>query len=266
MGNRYDSGFAKQSLKDKLTAIILLESSKSYEEMDGDLVTECVDFLMELEGKEKLTNEEICRRVQNIPFKGKSENNQPAKKKIRTKVLVAIAAALAVLITLFGIVGLASGDTFDMLLRKLGNEFSALFDEGPIELDGRTLYLSDEEKAYSSIKALVEAEGTELLYPSWMPENEKIIEIFYDSTNGIGEYILQCNNTLHSINITVNCKVAEDIKNTCAEKEIDGKTVYYFTSAQYVQANFEYKNNAYAVKADSEENLFKIIKNLEEIT
>ena len=63
MGNRQDFSAEKQSLKDKLMAIILLETSKDYKEMDSDLVTECVDFLMELEGKEKLTKKEIEQRV-----------------------------------------------------------------------------------------------------------------------------------------------------------------------------------------------------------
>ena len=44
-----------QTLKDKLTAIILLETAKDVKEMDSDLVTECVDFLSELEGRERTT-------------------------------------------------------------------------------------------------------------------------------------------------------------------------------------------------------------------
>ena len=71
MGNRQDFSAEKQSLKDKLMAIILLETSKDYKEMDSDLVTECVDFLMELKGKQKLTKSEIEQRVNEIPFKDK---------------------------------------------------------------------------------------------------------------------------------------------------------------------------------------------------
>lgn len=44
-----------QTLKDKFTAIILLETAKDVKEMDSDLVTECVDFLSELEGRERTT-------------------------------------------------------------------------------------------------------------------------------------------------------------------------------------------------------------------
>lgn len=50
-----------QTLKDKLTAIILLETAKDYKDMDSDLVTECVDFLSELEGKPSAAHREEAR-------------------------------------------------------------------------------------------------------------------------------------------------------------------------------------------------------------
>ena len=99
MGNRQDFSAEKQSLKDKLMAIILLETSKDYKDMDSDLVTECVDFLMELEGKQKLTKAEIEQRVNEIPFKGKvTAIGSYAKKRIRAKRLAVIAAILAVIV------------------------------------------------------------------------------------------------------------------------------------------------------------------------
>ena len=105
MGNKQDFSAEKHSLKDKLMAIILLETSKPYKEMDSDLVTECVDFLMELEGKEKLTKSEIEQRVNAIPFKGKvTAIGSYTKKRLRAKRLAVIAAILAVIIALLGII------------------------------------------------------------------------------------------------------------------------------------------------------------------
>lgn len=43
------------TLTDKLRAIILKETAKDVKDMDSDLVTECVDFLTELEGRERTT-------------------------------------------------------------------------------------------------------------------------------------------------------------------------------------------------------------------
>ncbi len=45
------------------------ELSKSVEEIDVDLISQCVGFLLELEGKAvSLTEEEIKKRVDKIPF------------------------------------------------------------------------------------------------------------------------------------------------------------------------------------------------------
>lgn len=266
MGNRQDFSAEKQSLKDKLMAIILLETSKPYKEMDSDLVTECVDFLMELEGKQKLTKSEIEQRVNAIPFKGKvTAIGSYSKKRIRAKRLAVIAAVLAVIVALFGIIAIASGNTFSELLRNMGNSIHEWLESGPKEHGDITLYKSDVTKMYSSIEELAEEEGIEILYPSWLPENEKIIKIRHLIESETETYLLQCNIPEHGISIEVNTDLLEDYKTNSSEKEIAGISIYYKQFTKYIQANFVYKNNHYIVKSDTEDNLFSIIENLKEI-
>ena len=266
MGNKQDFSAERQSLKDKLMAIILLETSKDYKEMDSDLVTECVDFLMELEGKQKLTKKEIEQRVNAIPFKGKvTAIGSYAKKKIRAKRLAVIAAVLAVIAALFGIIAVASGDFLDELIMKLDDSFHEWIESGPKEYGDITFYTSDETKTYSSIEELAESEGIEILYPTWLPENEKIISIWHFVDGESEEYLLHCDVPNHSIGIKVNFELTESLKLNCTEKEISGQWVYYEKTPQGIQANFVYKNNLYIVKSDTEDNLFRIIENLKEI-
>ncbi len=266
MGNKQDMNASKQSLKDKLMAIILLETSKDYKEMDSDLVSECVDFLMELEGKEKLTKSEIEQRVNEIPFKGKvTAIGSYAKKKIRAKKLAVIAAILAVIVALFGIIAIASGNTFSSLLRNMGNSIHEWLENGSREYGDITLYKSNKTKRYSSFEELVEDEGIEILYPYWLPENEKIVNVWHLVEGETERYLLQCDVPIHTIEIKVNYDLTETLKLNCIEKEIAGYTVYYKKHAQYIQANFVYNNNRYAVKSDNEDNLFRIIENLKEI-
>ena len=78
-------------------------------------------------------------------------------------------------------------------------------------------------------------------------------------------YVLQCNKPEHNISIEVNRDLAEDVKMDCIKKEIAGYLVYYEITPQYLQANFDYKNNVYIIKSDTEDNLFRIIENLKEI-
>ncbi len=266
MRDERDMSAAKQTLKDKLMVIILLETAKDYKEMDSDLVTECVDFLMELEGKERLTKKEIEQRVKDIPFKGKvTALSSYAKRRIRAKRLAIIAAVLAVLIALFGIISVASGNTFSEMFRKMGESLYELLDGEPMEHDNITFIKPNETKEYSSIEELVKDEGIEILYPTWLPENEKIIKIWYWNENGLESYTLQSGTPEYSMDIDVGAVLPETLKRNCKERKIAGFSVYHEITPQYVQANFVYKNNVYRIKSNTEDNLFRIIENLKEI-
>lgn len=266
MENRHDMTAEKQSLKDKLMAIILLETSKDYKEMDSDLVTECVDFLMELEGKQKLTKAEIEQRVNEIPFKGKvTAINSYAKKKIRAKRLAVVAAILAVIVALFGIISVASEDVFGNLLFQVGSEVWKLFEDGKMELDGVTVYKPDEQKNYSSAEEFIKNEDLDILCPKWLPEGEKIVNVLCEVYGEAEIYTFQCSNPLHSIEVKLNADLAEELKENNIKKEIGNLTVYIKNTDQNIQADFEYKNNCYTVCSDTEENLIKVIENLKEI-
>lgn len=266
MENNHDRTAENQTLKDKLMAIILLETAKDYKKMDSDLVTECVDFLMELEGKERLTKEEIEQRVNEIPFKGKvTALNSYAKKKLRAKRIAVIAAVLAVLIALFGIFAIGSGDTVTEFFRQMGNSIHEFLDGGPKEHDNITFYKNDEIIIYSSLEEFQRSEDIDILYPTWLPENEKIIKIRYLMQGETVRYLLQTEIPEHSISINVNADLDGDFKLNCEQKEIAGFSIYYIKTTQFVQANFICDNNCYCVKTDTEDNLFKIIENLKEI-
>ncbi len=266
MGNRQEMNASKQSLKDKLMAIILLETSKPYKEMDSDLVTECVDFLMELEGKEKLTRSEIEQRVNEIPFKGKvTAIGSYAKKKIRAKRLAVIAAVLAFIIALFGIIAVASGDSFKDFFIRMGNAVYELIESGSINNDKITYIKPNETKTYTSVEELIKEEELEILYPTWLPESEKIVKVWSVCEDGLQEYVLQGSTPEHGVLIKINTELSENLRLNCIKKEIADHCIYYEETPRYIQANFIYKNNLYIVNSDTEDNLFRIIENLKEI-
>lgn len=266
MENEHNMNAERQSLKDKLMAIILLETSKNYKEMDSDLVTECVDFLMELEGKERLTKAETEQRVNEIPFKGKvTAIGSYAKKKIRAKRLAVIAAILAFIIALFGIIAIATGDTFKEFFVRMGNSFYEMIENGSLSDEDITYIKPNETKTYSSIEELIKNEELGILYPTWLPENEKIIKVWYLIEGESERYLLQCNNPNHSIEIEVGSDLPEEIKSSCSQIEINTYSILLKEKEEFTQANFVYNNSWYSVKSDAKDNLFKIIENLEEI-
>ena len=256
----------KQSLKDKLMAIILLESEKDYREMDSELIKECVDFLMELDGEKGLTKKEIEQRVAAIPFKGKvTAISSYAKKKMRAKRLAVVAAVLAFIIALFGILAIASGSVTSELLRQVGQTIHSWFEGGSVDYGDITFVKPDETKTYSSVEELIKDENLDILYPTWLPKNEKIVKVWYLVEGESTGYMLQNIVPEHNVSIEINSSFSDNLKSTCIKKEISNHLVYYEILPHYLQANILYKNNRYIIKSDTEDNLFKIIENLKEI-
>lgn len=268
MGNGYGAAKEKRTLKDKLMTVILLESSKSYKEMDSDLITECVDFLMELEGERRITQQEIEQRVSEIPFIGKVYDiKSRTKTKRRLKRLGIVAAVLALIFSVFSIVAVAMGETPFGLLRKMPHILVEMFEGESVDMDRFTIIKSKESRSYSSVEELVKEEKITVLSPTWLPENKEITSVWYIDSGKSKSYTLQCDDAGYSISMCPNESVADEMKAAMNMKKINELTVYYkyCDDVNFWQASFDYNSMMYTVKAYTEEELFKIIENLKEI-
>lgn len=266
MGNEYNATADIQPLKDKLTALILIETAKDYREMDSDLVKECVDFLMELEEKQKLTQEEIKQKVDAIPFIGKVTTiGSQNKKKIKAKRLAIIAAVLALLLALFGLLA-SSGDKALQAYMELGD---AILDMPPgetVEFNGITIEGNVlETKKFDSVEAMLAAENIEILCPTWLPNGEKIVSATYIRSSRDESYVLRCSDATYSIGIRFDIDELKAAKQYSVEAEAGGYKFYYFAMDNYAQAELEHNGLVYSIKSYSKEELFKIIENLREI-
>ena len=268
MGNKQDMNASEQTLKDKLMAIILLETSKPHKEMDSDLVTECVDFLMELEGKERLTKSEIEQRVRNIPFTATDNIYSKTKKQFRLKTLAIIAAVLAILLAVFTAIAVATSyDPVMNLLKEISHTITELTDGESVEVNGVTITKPDGIATYTTLEELLEEEKIDVLYPTWLPDNEEITSVWFIDDVHSDYYIFKCENATYSITVFLNESIADETKNSFSFETINGLSIYYkyYDLNGFYQAYFEYNCMRYLVNAYTEEDLFKIIENLKEI-
>lgn len=268
MGNKRDMSNEKQTLRDKLTAIILLETSKPYKEMDSDLVSECVDFLMELEGTKRLTKAEIEQKINDIPFKGKvMAIGSYAKKKFKAKRIAVIAAVLAVLLAIFAIAAVSFTNAEDSLIDRFAHFINEEMNPGEHkDFDNIELIKHNKSIFFSSVEEFAEHEKTEILFPTWLPEEKTVTQIKYYNEEGFGEYyVLCCGDPVYSISIYVDKAVSEGIKANRPLREIGEHTVYIIDTGEFIQGDFEYNGCYYSVAAYTEEDVLKIIENLEEI-
>ena len=268
MGNKQDFSAEKQSLKDKLMAIILLETSKPYKEMDSDLVTECVDFLMELEEKQKLTKVEIKQKVNEIPFKGKvTAIGSYAKKKTKAKRIFVVAAIFAVLLTIFSILVVSFTNAEDNLIDRFAQYIVGDMKPGEHKTIGNIELINpNENKTYSSIEELVRDENISILFPTWLPENNRIMTLQYFEEDLLGQrYILSSENPEYAVSIYIETNIPEEAKAINPSKTVGEYTVYIIGDKGIIQGDFEYNGCYYSVSAHTEEDVLKIIKNLKEI-
>ena len=268
MRNKQDTNLSRQTLKDKLMAIILLETSKPYKEMDSDLVTECVDFLMELEEKQRLTKAEIKKKVDEIPFHGKITSiGSHNKKKIRTKRIIVIAAVLAILLAIFSILVMSFTNAEDNLVARFANYFGEEAKPGErMEIENIELVKPNETKTFSSAEELVRYENIAVLFPNWLPDNNKITLFQYFEEDLCGKYYVLSSETPDcGIIIYLEMMLPEEAKAATPTKVIGEYTVYIISEDRYTQGDFEYNGYHYSVSANTEEELVKIIKNLKEI-
>ena len=270
MRNERDFSIAKESLRDKLNAIILLEVSKDYKEMNSELVSDCVDVLMELEGKKRLTKEEIRQRVNAIPFEGKTASlSNKQKKNIKSKKIILVAAVIMVILSLFAILGFASNDWICNFLNSSGIVFNKRLDDGPVEYENVTFFKTDETVHYSSVEELVKTEGVTVLYPGWMPDYEKIVDITYTRIGDIEKYSYLCENPYYGISVEIG-NGAEVLEKILAAgvpaTEISGYSLYCTQNDSYITAYFIYNDDSYSIVTATEDDLFRIMENLKEIS
>ncbi|MBQ7121967.1 MAG: hypothetical protein IJO03_06865 [Clostridia bacterium] len=271
MGNRHEKTNEKRTLNDKLKAVVLLESSKNYKEMDDALISECVDFLMELEEKKRIIKAEIDQSVEKISFVDKVHNiGLNSKTKFRLKTLGIIAAVLAVIFSIFAIAAVGSGDESDILVNKWIRVIDELIEGEILNFgDKVTFTKAKEQRTYGSIEELLREEKIDVLYPSWLPEDVKVKSVDYsvDSYTGEREYTFITDNVVYNIVINLDRKTSDEIRVACDMKEINGLEVYYqyYDTTVFWQANFDYNGMMYSLSAYTEEELLKIIENLKEI-
>ncbi len=275
MENQYNNE-DKKILAEKIRTIIFLESEKSDDEMDIDLINECVDFLMELEGREDLSKEQI-ESARNKVFNSAESNivNINRKKKRSLKaLLIAACVVLFVLVTT-----LLSTVAFDWngasILNELGNKVFDMFSGEKTELHGITVIQNGENTVYNSIEDFLEEKQMNVLYPTELPSgfNLKEIDIYdepgLENPEKMYETVRYVTNSYEvSIEVTNN----PDFKKAIIENEnlsiekINGFTCYTDNSTEllFAQSYIIIGDLTYTVTAQTKDDVLLIINNLEE--
>lgn len=245
------------------------EAAKPVEEMDVDLVNECVAFILELQGRDiTLSPEEVAERVSKIPFVDVPEEaqNEKVKRILNKKRVLVIAACLAALIALLCAVSMSSErNVYNIITDFFGSDDKAPEDVW-VDLDGQSIILYSDSRCYSSVEEFVEKEKLSVLIPGktsdieitevvLMSQGEKrVVSCLFDKSDLTNEIIL-------------NSVIPEEIKDVCTEVITVNEIDCYFCvleEVSTVQAYFEYNGDTYEFMYNDKQALIDIIENLEE--
>ena len=266
MGNNRDDLPSNEALISKIASILDTEVKKPYEVMDADLVYECVDFLMEMVGDEKrLTNEEVQKNINEIPFVEEDKPNIAVKGKRFAKRSLWVAACFLVIMLIANLVAMAFGTDIVSIFKEWGSVIVNMAAGERIDTNEISIIKPNYSASYDTLEELLAAEGYSILYPTYLPDGYTVQSVTYMEFDGKREVAYFTGNADVTIQVTLEGQLAaEEMQNTKAIEIIAGYTCYMVSDAAFAQARFLYNGNVYAIKTNSYEITVKIIENLKE--
>lgn len=259
MGSINRDNLSRQALIEKLRLIIDTEINKPYEVMDDALVAECADFLMELEKKEKLSDEEIKRRVREIP----SLSAQAVKRRRSRKSAIAAACFAAVLI----VFGAAAAAHFDggSLVRLWAHKISEMLNGETLNYSGISIVKSDMNAKYDSVEEMLANESRDILYPTVLPNSASITAVYAVNDSTQKQLFYAADDTRITVAVDFGQPLPEyAAQGRCTAERIGALDCFIISEDSYCQGVFLYGEDLYTVTAASYDDLVLIIHNLKE--
>ncbi len=261
MDDGWSDAISEQNLIKKIVSVLDAEVRKPYKKMDADLVDECVDFLMEPRQERRLSKEEIGERVARIPFVNDYRKKKTGFK--RTSLLAACITVLLLLLALF-----ALGKAFPCAFDKFGDLIKNMVVGQVREVGNVTLYKGGAVTKYDSIGELLGKEGLNILYPTWLPDNQTVQSVNFYEIEGIKEVAFTAINPDEvSVIVQLDIALSADIRiKADAIETVAGLTCYITDGEIFSQISFAYGGNVYTVLAPTFDGAVKIIESIKTVS
>ena len=246
------------------------EISKPLGEMNSEAVDNYIKILLHLQDKHvELSPEFIDEQVREIFHKeeiAEPETAKTTKKHYSKNKIWLVAACVTILVALFSILSFSSEKSVKDVLEDFFGTFEFIPFGEEIDIKNETFGKDNKSKQYKNIYEFAEKENIDLLYPSNMIED--INRITITSIDETTQIHMIFNNSDLFITVNLDSKIPQEIKNVCNSKFTSSGIDFYLCTMNDInqaQAYFEYDNNMYIIMNTNENNLMKILNNMEEI-
>lgn len=260
-------------MKRAVEKIRLHELNKMFLKIDTDLIGECTDTLLMIEGVDvkKIDDEADERSAENLKkiyaMAGESDKHSSGKTNSINSKLKPVIIMLAILICLFtlNIIAYAFGFDAYSYIKKYGRELLNLPVGESITEYGITFTRHGESKKYADIEEFTKEEQLDILYPSVLPDGETTKYITkIEKTEGKFD-ILFVFSTIDLAYVVYNYQIVD--LNSLTEYttyEVNGLSFYIIDIDidSVYQAVCSYNGYMYCVKYNDYDNLLKILSNM----
>lgn len=206
--------------KQFLEALREAELAKPYAEMDADLVQECTEQLLELDGKIiELSPKEVARRVRAIPFVG--------KRKRRIKRVLAVAAVLTTLFLLANLVAYGIDANSRNIITFFQDTIHSLSAGDRVDIDQYSFYKSKNTRSYASLAAFNAAEDYAIYVPQYIIEKDLLTQVVVMGAQDVKIVALVLSDAQVDLQITIGKPVDKELAET-AQRTVVCDTVTYY--------------------------------------
>lgn len=261
MENNNSRIFSDEEIKGMINYMLDAELSKPYQEMDDSFVAECVDFLMEIDGVQvNLTKKEIDSRVNSIIEA--ADTAERKKRRTGIKKFALVAACIALLSLSISFVAFGS----DTVVDTLSEIIKHLKPGEGITVDGMDIVKPYYSIRYNSVQELQQSENVRVLYPTYLPDGAEIVSILFSIDKTTSSSMFAIPDSAITFRVLHKSHIPQIVIDDCSEvAEIYAYKCYLFYDDDYVQAQFEYNGDVYAIEATNYNEINDIIRGLREI-
>jgi len=238
---------SKEVLLDRLKLIVANEMDKSDEDKDCDFILECIDYINQIEGKEK-EESDIEEKVENIisAAKFKKHGNVPTTSPLFLRTALAIGGAFIILLVINSIFNLTTGDNIFYRNKSPISRSSVASTIGENTANNLYTTLTDECKLF----------GLTPILPSNIPNDfmQKQFEITVENGNKILNITLENGSDILAISAEYyidknEIPPQEEPSYAGPDLTIKGTKVYLTEKNNQYVTSFNYGNYSYSINS-----------------
>lgn len=259
---------SNQEIAEKLRKIIDSEERKPLAQRDVALITECVDYLMELEQGIELSNEELEEEKQKI-YRYNRDLRMPSKNCSFKRIL--IAACFVILTVSASFIATAQGFNAVSILKELEQIIADMIDGEKLEYNGYTISKVSDAVYYDSIEGFKNNTNIEVMYPAIFPQKLQLKSVMTSCDNDNSDYqtvMFITDNPDYGIIVHTDPDYRKDFlsNQNLTVKIINGHKCYIDTGSKGLQCTFVYRDSTYIINTKTTDELKIIITNMKEIS